>query len=73
MAHEFLTKGTLLGERKGRLPSPRPEPPQHEYERYVRLTQLLQTPGGPKLPGIVNPTQLAEFLKMSSSKGGKTL
>ncbi|TKY62335.1 hypothetical protein E2542_SST12191 [Spatholobus suberectus] len=63
LAHEFLSKGTLLGRRWGRSPSLQEESQQQKYERYVELTLLLKTEGA-HLFDIVNPTQLAHFLKL---------
>lgn len=63
MAHEFLTKGTLLGRRWGPTKSPRVEPLQHKYERYVEVVDLLKTDGA-HLSGVVNPTQLAQLLRL---------
>ena len=62
LAHEYLTKGTLLGRRWDQLPSQRVEL-HHEdkYDRYVQLASLLKT-GGAHLSGVVNPTQLARCL-----------
>ncbi|KAK7396448.1 hypothetical protein VNO78_17467 [Psophocarpus tetragonolobus] len=56
LAHQFLTKGTLLG------PSEE-ESPQQKHERYVEVSLLLKTKG-PNLCHIVNPTQLAHFFKL---------
>ncbi|KAH1070334.1 hypothetical protein AAZX31_03G146900 [Glycine max] len=63
LAHEFLTKGTLLGRKMGQAPSPRKESQQQKYDRYVELSLLLKT-NGAHLGEIVNPTQLAHFLKL---------
>lgn len=66
LAHEFLTKGTLLGQpwcRSGE-DEAEAEPPQYEkLERYVEVADLLKTDGA-QLAGIVNPTQLARFLQL---------
>ncbi|KAJ6403598.1 hypothetical protein OIU84_011920 [Salix udensis] len=40
-----------------------PEPNKDNYERYVEVSRLLKI-GGPNLPDIINPTQLARFLQM---------
>ncbi|RDX75675.1 hypothetical protein CR513_44416, partial [Mucuna pruriens] len=61
LAHEFLSKGTLLGRQWGQSPSPQDESQQQKYQRYVELTLLLKTEGA-HLFDIVNPTQLAHFL-----------
>ncbi|CAJ1900173.1 unnamed protein product [Sphenostylis stenocarpa] len=63
LAHEFLSKGTLLGRRMGQLRSLEEESQQQKYERYVELTLLLKTDGA-QLFDIVNPNQLAHFLKL---------
>lgn len=40
------------------------EPQKEEYyNRYVEVANLLKT-GGARIPGVVNPTQLARFLHM---------
>ncbi|KAM5563373.1 hypothetical protein ABKV19_018168 [Rosa sericea] len=77
LAHEFLTKGTLLGQLWD--PTPRSaadeqpvtkspdrreaEPQYEKLERYVEVADLLKTDGA-QLAGIVNPTQLARFLQL---------
>lgn len=79
LAHEFLTKGTLLGQpwvpQKGKStedggdeaePTAAPPPCQRteeERERYAEVASLLKG-GGTQLPGVVNPTQLARFLHL---------
>ncbi|QCD97759.1 uncharacterized protein LOC114163379 [Vigna unguiculata] len=63
LAHEFLSKGTLLGRKMGQSPSPQEESQQQKYERYVELTLLLKKEGA-HLFDIVNPNQLAQFLKL---------
>ncbi|XP_020221056.1 uncharacterized protein LOC109803792 [Cajanus cajan] len=63
LAHEFLTKGTLLGRKWNRSASPEEETQQQKHERYVELTLFLKTDGA-HLFDIVNPTQLAHFLKL---------
>lgn len=40
-----------------------PEPNKDNYERYVEVSRLLKI-GGPNIPDIINPTQLARFLQM---------
>ncbi|KAK7336891.1 hypothetical protein VNO77_17442 [Canavalia gladiata] len=64
LAHEFLTKGTLLGRKLGHSPSKQKETQEQKNERYVELTLLLKTEDGPYLFDVVNPTQLAHFLKL---------
>ncbi|WVZ04651.1 hypothetical protein V8G54_017997 [Vigna mungo] len=63
LAHEFLSKGTLLGRRMGQSPSLQEESQQQKYKRYVELTLLLKKEGA-HLFDIVNPNQLAQFLKL---------
>ncbi|XP_010522565.1 PREDICTED: uncharacterized protein LOC104801139 [Tarenaya hassleriana] len=84
LAHEFLSKGTILGEQwnpirsqTGDVPvqpgEPRKTKPSHNTEpvepverkrrRYVEVANLLRV-DGTRLPGIVNPTQLARYLKL---------
>lgn len=72
LAHEFLTKGTLFGEKwpsagaeaeeskKGREEA---EPKVEARKRYVAVTDLLKTDGA-DIPGIINPTQLGRYLQM---------
>ncbi|KAG2554256.1 hypothetical protein PVAP13_9KG654166, partial [Panicum virgatum] len=69
LAHEFLRRGTLLGERRlepsGRkekdpvLAVPAPEPSR----RYAEVSRLLMA-GGARIPGIVNPSQLGRWLRI---------
>ncbi|KAH0738984.1 hypothetical protein KY290_037689 [Solanum tuberosum] len=82
MAYEYLTKGTLLGQKfdparpraaapvnaladpKKRKSSPEeselnPKPNQN----YVEIASLLRS-DGTHIPGIVNPTQLAQWIQM---------
>ncbi|KAL2321070.1 hypothetical protein Fmac_030039 [Flemingia macrophylla] len=63
LANEFLTKGTLLGRNLGQPVNPDVESKQQKHERYVELSLFLKTEGA-HLFGIVNPTQLAHFLKL---------
>ncbi|XP_010556856.1 PREDICTED: uncharacterized protein LOC104826047 [Tarenaya hassleriana] len=79
LAHEFLTKGTLFGEQWNPVRAqtgpvePRMTKPSHNTEpddpserkrrRYVEVANLLRA-DGTHLPGIVNPAQLARFLKL---------
>ncbi|XP_034691701.1 uncharacterized protein LOC117918861 [Vitis riparia] len=67
LAHEFLTKGTLLGEKwepdRADAAPGRAEPSAEAYTRYVEVADLLKRDGA-HLPGIVNPTQLGRFLHM---------
>ncbi|KAJ0810590.1 hypothetical protein HanPI659440_Chr01g0028731 [Helianthus annuus] len=68
MAHEFRTKGTVLGNKlegdraeKGKL-----RPVVEENERYKEITSLLmmRNDGGVHIPGVVNPAQLARWIQM---------
>lgn len=73
MAYEFLTKGTLLGQKfdgartdtaaRGKS---RTETEANGNETYKEITSLLmmKSDGGARIPGIVNPTQLARWIKM---------
>ncbi|KAK7378491.1 hypothetical protein VNO80_03933 [Phaseolus coccineus] len=63
LAHEFLSKGTLLGRSMGQSPGLQEESQEQKYQRYVELTLLLKTDGA-HLFDIVNPNQLAQFLKL---------
>ncbi|KAL2323410.1 hypothetical protein Fmac_027789 [Flemingia macrophylla] len=69
LAHEFLTKGTLLGQPwappkgKSSEEAQPPQPTPEERERYAEVAGLLKG-GGTQLPGVVNPTQLARFLHL---------
>ena len=79
LAHEFLTKGTLLGQlwdptarSADEAPAVEKSPDRREAEaepqyeklaRYVEVADLLKTDGA-QLAGIVNPTQLARFLQL---------
>ncbi|KAM1031958.1 hypothetical protein ACFX2I_035594 [Malus domestica] len=74
LAHEFLTRGTLLGQpwdpsRAEPAPSGvssskiEAEPKFESLERYVEVADLLKTEGA-HLAGVVNPTQLAGFLQL---------
>ncbi|XP_040376888.1 uncharacterized protein LOC121053551 [Oryza brachyantha] len=70
LAHEFLRSGTLLGERPessgskcpvaaaGTAP-PAPDP----RARYAEASLLLMA-GGARVPGVVNPTQLGQWLRI---------
>ncbi|KAK7245342.1 hypothetical protein RIF29_40182 [Crotalaria pallida] len=64
LAHEYLTKRTLMGRRWDQLPSQRVEPKQEEKVlKYMEIAHLLKTDGS-EMDGIVNPTQLAYSLKL---------
>ncbi|GFP83388.1 hypothetical protein PHJA_000482200 [Phtheirospermum japonicum] len=72
MAHEFLTKGTLFGQKfdsaradavpvqpgKEAEPSGKPKP-----QSYAEVANLLKSERS-HIPGIVNPTQLARWIQM---------
>ncbi|KAI3738904.1 hypothetical protein L2E82_29164 [Cichorium intybus] len=73
MAYEFLTKGTLLGQKfdgaradtaaRGKRQT---ETEANGNETYKEITSLLmmKNDGGARIPGIVNPTQLARWIQM---------
>ncbi|KAG1353986.1 hypothetical protein COCNU_07G000980 [Cocos nucifera] len=76
LAHEFLTKGTLFGQRweparsepekslETVPPGVRDEPDRAKPQRaYVEVSRLVKTEGV-HIPGVVNPTQLARWLQM---------
>ncbi|KAL8204584.1 hypothetical protein R6Q57_010207 [Mikania cordata] len=77
MAHEFQTKGTLLGQKFDTARAGTPEigklqpvtetkTPVNVNERYKEITSLImmKSDGGVHIPGIVNPTQLARLIQM---------
>lgn len=67
LAHEFLTQGTLFGQRwdpaetknpdRGRADEPGP------VKAYAEVACLLKAEGA-HIPGVVNPTQLSRWLQM---------
>ncbi|KAH0876550.1 hypothetical protein HID58_063944 [Brassica napus] len=79
LSHEFLTSGTLFGEQwnparaQACPPEPKKVKPNHAVEpveesepkrkRYMEVANLLRSDGA-HMPGIVNPAQLARFLKL---------
>lgn len=79
LAHEFLTKGTLMGQRwdparaeavpvsaglkRMKQPSQKAMPEVQVVDKNREVADLFQR-GGTHLPGIVNPTQLARFLQL---------
>ncbi|GJN02369.1 hypothetical protein PR202_ga19712 [Eleusine coracana subsp. coracana] len=72
LAHEFLTRGTLLGRRiepsrGGPAPPPAKAPDSQAdpdaKRRYTEVSWLLMTSGA-HIPGVVNPTQLARWLQI---------
>ena len=58
LAHEFLSSGTVLGERRG--PGHGPCPEAGGASRYEAVAVLVQR-GMARVPGVVNPTQLAAW------------
>ncbi|KAJ0963691.1 hypothetical protein J5N97_028813 [Dioscorea zingiberensis] len=63
LAHEFLSKGTLFGNRldpaePNRKPDRAPQP-----KAYADVARVLKA-DGVHVPGVVNPTQLARWLQM---------
>ncbi|KAK9068752.1 hypothetical protein SSX86_012867 [Deinandra increscens subsp. villosa] len=74
LAYEFLTKGTLLGQKldaarseTGIRPVTEPRTPVNNGgERYREITSLLmmKTDEGGRIPGIVNPAQLWRWIEM---------
>nr|CAD1836146.1 unnamed protein product [Ananas comosus var. bracteatus] len=71
LAHEFLTRGTLFGKRfepgkKDPNPNPNPvrpaagEPPR----AYAEVSYILRADGGAHVAGVVNPTQLARWIRI---------
>ncbi|KAL4561199.1 hypothetical protein LXL04_033362 [Taraxacum kok-saghyz] len=74
MAYEFLTKGTLLGQKfdgaradtAARGKSRTESETANGNESYKEITSLLMmnNDGGARIPGIVNPTQLARWVQM---------
>ena len=63
LAHEFLARGTVLGERRGPGgPGTGSEPSQGlgPAARYKAVAALVQG-GGARVPGVVNPAQLAAW------------
>ncbi|KAI9193992.1 hypothetical protein LWI28_002108 [Acer negundo] len=67
MAYEFLTKGTLMGEkydpaRAEAMPvsgsSAEPSVKKKEHKSYAEVASILKSDGA-HIPGIVNPTQLS--------------
>jgi hypothetical protein len=76
LSHEYLTQGTLFGEQWNQAraqaesskikPSHTVEPAEEcepKRKRYREVANLLRSDGA-QLPGIVNPAQLARFLKL---------
>lgn len=78
LAYEFLTKGTLFGQKydpararpalqpsaEPRKVKPEAEPrPQKEHQGYAEVANILKTDEA-HIQGIVNPAQLASWIKM---------
>ncbi|CAM0945195.1 unnamed protein product [Alopecurus aequalis] len=70
LAHEFLKFGTLLGERpptpnrkEFSVARPTPAPAPRPARRYAEASTLLMA-GRPRIPGVVNPTQLGRWLRI---------
>ncbi|KAL4296792.1 hypothetical protein GQ457_12G004430 [Hibiscus cannabinus] len=68
MAHEFLTKGTLLGQKFDPAPvalgsSNGPRKPVEQTKSYADVAIILKDEGT-HVPGIVNPTQLSRWINM---------
>jgi hypothetical protein len=64
LAHEFLTKGTMLGRQMSPMSSSNKEPQQQKYNRYVEVAHLLKS-DDTHFRDIVNPTQLGRELRLS--------
>ncbi|PNT67526.1 uncharacterized protein LOC104583669 [Brachypodium distachyon] len=62
LAHEFLARGTVRGERRAAGgPGTGSEAGQEQaFVRYEALAALVQH-GGARVPGVVNPAQLAAW------------
>jgi hypothetical protein len=77
LAHEFLTYGTLLGERRCEAPpisdekkqpaapssSSRATTAPEPSQRYAEVSRLLMA-GGARIPGIFNPSQIGGWLRI---------
>ncbi|KAK2643711.1 hypothetical protein Ddye_018906 [Dipteronia dyeriana] len=72
MAYEFLTKGTLMGEKYDpvraeavavSVSSAEPSVKKKEHKSYAEVAIILKSDGA-HIPGIVNPTQLSRWIKM---------
>ncbi|KAJ1295221.1 hypothetical protein BS78_01G207700 [Paspalum vaginatum] len=62
LAHEFLSSGTVLGERRRAGPGPGPAT-GGGASRYEAVAVLVQR-GAARVPGVVNPAQLAAWAGM---------
>ncbi|XP_010940738.3 uncharacterized protein [Elaeis guineensis] len=67
LAHEFLTQGTLFGQRWDPADTKKPDPARAgepgPVKAYAEVACLLKAEGA-HVPGVVNPTQLARWLQM---------
>ncbi|GAV69253.1 hypothetical protein CFOL_v3_12754 [Cephalotus follicularis] len=78
MAFEFLTKGTLFGEKfdparaeavplsggsKKTKPEGEPKLKKEQSQGYAEVASILKS-DGTHIPGIVNPTELARWIQM---------
>ncbi|KAI3442113.1 uncharacterized protein J3R85_001711 [Psidium guajava] len=62
MAHEFLTRGTLLGARpEAALDEPPEQPEGKPSGSYGEVASILKS-DGVHVPGVFNPTQLARWI-----------
>jgi hypothetical protein len=59
-AHEFLVRGTVLGERRGPGGLGTGSEASQGLGRYEAVAALVQG-GGARVPGVVNPAQLAAW------------
>ncbi|CAN6282786.1 unnamed protein product [Urochloa humidicola] len=60
LAHEFLSSGTVLGERRVHWPEAATAVSGGGAARYEAVAALVQR-GGARVPGVVNPAQLAAW------------
>lgn len=68
LAHEFLTKGTLLGQKfEFDLTRSGVAEPKREQDNYKEVANLLRTKGT-HVKGIVNPTQLFNWINKATFK-----
>ncbi|KAJ6828879.1 uncharacterized protein M6B38_361700 [Iris pallida] len=69
LAHEFLTGGTLFGKpftpaAAAAQPKPSRKTPPSKAKAYADVAELMMGDGGAHVPGVVNPSQLAQWLQM---------
>lgn len=71
LAHEFLTGGTLFGKpfpppaaAAQPKPSRKTPPAKANAKAYADVAELMMGDGGAHVPGVVNPSQLAQWLQM---------